>query len=93
MRKNEERGLYPYYMYRQKNIAGNFENVGYALPGKECLYNILIMEEVQSILAVGAGASTKIIYGGGRIERVENVKDIRQYIDRIDEMIARKKNI
>ena len=93
MRKNEERGLYPYYMYRQKNIAGNFENVGYALPGKECLYNILIMEEVQSILAVGAGASTKIVYGGGRIERVENVKDIRQYIDRIDEMIARKKNI
>ena len=93
LRRCEERGLYPYYMYRQKNIAGNFENVGYSLAGKECLYNILIMEEVQSILAVGAGASTKIVYGGGRIERVENVKDIRQYIDRIDEMIIRKKKL
>ena len=84
-------GQYPYYLYRQKNMAGNFENVGYAKPGKEGLYNILIMEEVQSILALGAGASTKLVWSSDRIERVENVKDIRSYIDRIDEMIERKR--
>ena len=90
MRSCESRGLAPYYLYRQKNMAGNFENVGYAKPGKECLYNILIMEEVQSILALGAGASTKTVYAADRIERVENVKDIKSYIERIDEMIERK---
>lgn len=79
----------PYYLYRQKNMAGNFENVGYAKPGRAGLYNILIMEEVQSILALGASGSTKIVEGS-RISRVENVKDVRSYIDRIDEMIARK---
>ena len=89
----ERSGLKPYYLYRQKNMAGNFENVGYAKEGKACLYNILIMEEVQSILALGAGASTKLVYARDRIERVENVKDIRSYIDRIDEMIDRKKKI
>ncbi len=85
-------GLEPYYLYRQKNMAGNFENVGYAKEGKACLYNILIMEEVQSILAVGAGASTKLV-AGERIERVENVKDIKNYLERIGEMIERKKRI
>lgn len=80
----------PYYLYRQKNMAGNYENVGYARPGKAGLYNILIMEEVECILALGASGSTKIVYGDGRIERVENVKDIRNYLERIDEMIHRK---
>ena len=89
----EEAGLAPYYLYRQKNMAGNFENVGYAREGKAGIYNILIMEEVQSILALGAGASTKLVYGADRIERIENVKDIRNYIERIDEMIERKKKI
>lgn len=84
-------GLYPYYLYRQKNMAGNFENVGYAKKGCEGLYNILIMEEVQSIIALGAGAATKLKRPGNRIERIENVKDIRNYIERIDEMIERKK--
>jgi oxygen-independent coproporphyrinogen-3 oxidase len=84
-------GLYPYYLYRQKNMAGNFENVGYAKKGKAGIYNILIMEEVQSILALGAGASTKMVWAKDRIERIENVKDIRSYIERIDEMIERKK--
>ena len=87
----ERSGLYPYYLYRQKNMAGNFENTGYARPGMEGLYNILIMEEVQSILALGAGASTKFVLSPDHIERVENVKDIRQYLDRIDEMIERKR--
>jgi len=84
-------GLYPYYLYRQKNMAGNFENVGYAREGCEGLYNILIMEEIQTILALGAGASTKLVYPGNRISRVENVKDIKNYMERIDEMIERKR--
>ncbi|MGN0334442.1 MAG: coproporphyrinogen dehydrogenase HemZ [Lachnospiraceae bacterium] len=87
----KDSGLLPYYLYRQKNMAGNFENVGYAKTDKAGIYNILIMEEKQSIIAAGAGASTKMVYPDGRIERVENVKDVGQYIDRIDEMIQRKK--
>ncbi|MCD7746615.1 MAG: coproporphyrinogen dehydrogenase HemZ [Lachnospiraceae bacterium] len=132
-------GLHPYYLYRQKNMAGNFENVGYAREGREGLYNILIMEEIQSIIALGAGASTKLVlpqagpsaagggadgesarkeavpsaggsegsealqsqtasaqsaseWGGTRIERIENVKDIKNYMERIDEMIERKQS-
>ncbi len=86
-------GLKPYYLYRQKNIAGNFENVGYAKIDKAGIYNILIMEEKQTIVAVGAGASTKaVIHGENRIERVENVKNVEQYIDRIGEMVQRKRD-
>ncbi len=87
----KENGYGPYYMYRQKNMTGNLENVGYARPGKECLYNILIMEEVHPILAVGAGASSKLVSdSSGRFGRIENVKNVREYVSRIDEMIARK---
>ena len=87
-------GCMPYYMYRQKNMAGNFENVGYAVPGKECLYNILIMEEKQTIAACGAGTTTKVYFPAeNRIERAENVKEVEQYIDRIDEMIGRKEKL
>lgn len=84
-------GLKPYYLYRQKNMAENLENIGYSLPGKECLYNILIMEEKQTILALGAGATTKYVYNAERLDRVENVKSLTDYIDRIDEMINRKR--
>lgn len=84
-------GYRPYYLYRQKNMTENLENVGYAKPGKEGLYNILIMEEKQSILALGAGATTKYVMPGqDQIERVENVKSLKDYIERIDEMIGRK---
>ncbi len=95
-------GMTPYYLYRQKNIAGNFENVGYAKVDKAGIYNILIMEEKQSIIAAGAGASTKIVLkepipvpGSKKrkmthLIRVENVKAIDAYIDRIDETIERK---
>lgn len=86
-----ELGLEPYYLYRQKNMAGNFENVGYASPGKACIYNILIMEEKQTIIACGAGTTTKRLFPEeNRIERAENVKNVEQYIERIDEMIERK---
>ena len=85
-------GMLPYYMYRQKNIPGNLENIGYSIPGKECLYNILIMEEKQDIISCGAGASTKYVFPEeNRIERTENVKNIDHYVNRIDEMIERKK--
>lgn len=119
----KEMGLLPYYLYRQKSMAGNLENVGYAKPGKAGVYNILIMEEKQTIMALGAGATTKFVMpdfdlpghtgtevvvsdagstnsgsmpGGQnafrtKIERVENVKDIENYLQRVDEMIERKK--
>lgn len=86
-----EMGLSPYYLYRQKNMAGNFENVGYAKEGLEGLYNILIMEEKQTIVALGAGSITKRVFPDGRIERCDNVKDVSQYIERIEEMIERKR--
>ena len=88
---SRELGLEPYYLYRQKNMAGNFENVGYALPGKAGIYNILIMEEKQTIVACGAGTSTKVVYPQeNRLERVENVKDVDQYISRLEEMKKKK---
>ena len=83
-------GLNPYYLYRQKQMAGNLENTGYSTPGKEGLYNILIMEEIQSIVAIGAGSVSKCVYPDGRIERCDNVKDIDLYLSQIDEMINRK---
>lgn len=87
-------GMNPYYLYRQKNIPGNLENIGYAKEGMESLYNILIMEEKQDIIAMGAGASTKCVYPEeNRIERCENVKNVDHYIERVDEMIDRKKKL
>lgn len=93
-----EHGYEPYYMYRQKNKESttrntNQENVAYAKPGKECLYNIFIMEELETILALGSGGSSKYVYSEeDRMERVENVKSVEDYISRIDEMINRKKH-
>lgn len=93
----EKEGYKPYYMYRQKNTTGsshntNQENIGYAKPRKEGVYNILIMEEKQTILALGAGAASKFVFPqGGRIQRVENVKSLLDYIERVDEMIERKR--
>ena len=85
--------MLPYYLYRQKNMSGNFENVGYAKEGKSGLYNILIMEEKQTIIALGAGTITKRVFSGGRMERCDNVKDVQLYIDKIDEMIDRKEKL
>jgi len=87
-------GLEPYYLYRQKNMAGNFENVGYCRPGKEGLYNVLIMEEKQTIIGCGAGTTTRAVYPEeNRLERVENVKDPALYIERLDEMMERKRKM
>ena len=89
-----ELGLQPYYLYRQKNMAGNLENIGYALPGHACQYNVDIMEETTHILALGAGGISKRIYEDeGHIGRAPNVADIGHYIARVDEMIARKREL
>ena len=85
-------GMTPYYLYRQKYSAGNLENVGYAAPGKACLYNVDIMEETQSVIALGAGGISKRLFPGERrIERAPNVAEVDTYIRRLDEMIARKR--
>lgn len=83
---------FPYYLYRQKNVVDNIENIGYAKAGKEGLYNVLMMEDKHNILALGAGALSKFVsYEKQKIKRVENVKNLNDYIERIDEMIDRKK--
>lgn len=81
----------PYYMYRQKNMIGNFENVGYCREGKECIYNVEIMEEKQTIIALGAGGTTKVYNSEtNQLTRVFNVKSIEDYTSRLDEMLERK---
>lgn len=87
-------GWRPYYLYRQKYMAGNLENVGYARIGKACLYNIGNMEETAKVLALGAGAITKWLFPRQRrIERASNVKNIEQYIQRVEEMVERKRQL
>ncbi|MFW5779976.1 MAG: coproporphyrinogen dehydrogenase HemZ [Bacillota bacterium] len=80
----------PYYLYRQKNIADNLENTGFAKEGFECLYNIDIMEETIDILGAGAGAMSKYLYDNNRIERFFNPKGIKEYIERIEEILCKK---
>ncbi len=84
-------GMNPYYLYRQKHMAGNLENVGYAMPGRECLYNVDTMEDTLSVLAMGAGGISKRVTGNREmVYRAPNVKEIGQYIQRVDEMSGRK---
>lgn len=91
-REAEARGMRPYYLYRQKHMAGNLENVGYALPGHACVYNVDMMEETGNVLAVGAGAISKRVNPAvGRIERAPNVSEIGHYIERAGEMLERKR--
>ncbi|WP_051280588.1 coproporphyrinogen dehydrogenase HemZ [Anaerovorax odorimutans] len=86
-----ESGFEPYYLYRQKQMTGNFENIGYAKPHAENIYNIRIMEEMQTIIALGAGGITKVYYQEeNRLERVPNVSNYEIYVERIDEMLERK---
>ncbi|HOO27963.1 MAG TPA: coproporphyrinogen dehydrogenase HemZ, partial [Lachnospiraceae bacterium] len=83
-------GMKPYYLYRQKNMAGNFENTGYAKEGKYGIYNILIMEEIQSIAALGAGSISKVVFDDGRIERTDNVKDVTMFMQESDKILEKK---
>lgn len=87
----KEMNMIPYYMYRQKNMVSPLENVGYSKKDYECIYNIQMIAENISIVSLGADAITKIVFEEeNRIERYPNVKDVREYINRIDEMISKK---
>ena len=87
----KSKGKYPYYLYRQKNMLGNLENIGYSKEGYLSLYNIYIMEELQSIISMGCGGVTKTVEKDlDRIERIFNVKEPKEYIERFDEMLRRK---
>lgn len=84
-------GYLPYYIYRQKLMLENLENVGYCLEGTQCVNNITVMDEMLSVMACGAGAISKeIYYSQNRIERLANIKDIKLYLERYDEQIAKK---
>ena len=86
-------GYIPYYLYRQKHMAGAFENIGWCKPGTESVYNIRIMEEAQTIVALGAGGISKVYYPDeNRLERVPNVTNYEIYIERLDEMCKRKED-
>ena len=91
-RRMSQTGRVPYYMYRQKNISGNLENVGYTKDGCMSVYNINIMEEKQTIIALGGGGSTKLVMGD-RIERIFNFKDPLEYVTRFDEILDKKEEI
>lgn len=90
--KTESIGKEPYYMYRQKNISGNLENVGYSDKAHMSAYNINIMEEIQTIVALGGGGASKIVMGD-KIERVVNFKEPYEYIRRFDEILKKKEEI
>lgn len=90
----KELRLKPYYMYRQKNMVGNMENLGYSKEGKECIYNIQMIEDRQTIIALGADAVSKVVFlDENRIERFSNIKDIKEYINRVNEMVEGKKKL
>ena len=88
---SKDLGLHPYYMYRQKNMVGNMENLGYAKDGKESIYNIEMIEDKQTIIAIGADAVTKVVFlEEDRIERFGNVKDVKEYVERVEELTKGK---
>lgn len=89
-----EVGLAPYYLYRQKQILGNYENIGYSRPQNMCVYNVAIMEEKQTIIAAGMGSVSKLYNERtGAIIRIPNPKDLNSYMDRIDEVHARRSSL
>ena len=87
-------GYSPYYLYRQKNMIGNLENIGYSLPSKQCIFNIDSMEEVCSVIAVGANAISKRVFTfNNRIVRYANVKNLADYLSKVDEIIEKKREL
>ena len=87
-------GYEPYYLYRQKYMAGNLENVGYAKPGKACIYNVDVMEEICSNVACGANAISKKVYNGGeRIEREASPKDVPTYLAKLEKIKENKEKL
>ena len=86
-------GMLPYYLYRQKNSPGNLENVGYALPGKECLYNMVMIAEANRIIGIGPAAATKTVFAGGRLKSLYFPRNVETYIDNIDSYLEKRYNM
>ncbi|HPA53969.1 MAG TPA: coproporphyrinogen dehydrogenase HemZ, partial [Bacillota bacterium] len=87
-------GMHPYYLYRQKHMVQNLENIGFSKKGFECIYNMQIIEERQTIVAFGADAVTKVVINSeNRLERQHNIKDIKLYIENIEAMIRKKLDV
>jgi len=83
-------GYHPYYLYRQRNILGGQENVGWTLPGHACRYNMIMISERQHIIGLGGGAASKFLNADGTLVALSNPKDARVYMERLDELIAKK---
>lgn len=92
-KKLTEAGYLPYYLYRQKYQAGGLENVGWCKSGKECVYNIGVMEEISDNIAVGANAISKKLFEGDRIERYASPKDLPTYINKVDKIIEERNRL
>ncbi len=89
-----ENGYSPYYLYRQKYMAGNLENVGYTKPNKACVYNIDVMEEIAQNVACGANAiSKRVFFGGERIEREASPKDVATYLNKLEQIKIKKEKL
>ena len=89
-----EAGFLPYYLYRQKYMSGSLENVGWCLPGKESVYNIIMMEELQTVVSIGGGGVTKLVdRKNGRIVRLPNPKYPHDYLFSRDKILAQKDEI
>lgn len=90
-RRLREAGYQPYYLYRQKYMSGSFENVGWCKPGTVCAYNIVMMEELQTVLSLGAGGITKLVdFDNGQIVRLNNPKYAKEYLESWDKVSAGK---
>ena len=88
-----EAGYHPYYLYRQKYMSGSFENVGWSLSGKDCLYNIYMMEEIHTILSLGGGGMNKVNLPNGKLTRFHNPKFPEQYIEMLSSVLAQKEEL
>ena len=86
-------GYRPYYLYRQKYMSGSFENVGWSKDGKDCLYNIYMMEELHTILSLGGGGMNKVNLPDGSLQRFHNPKFPEQYIEGIDDVLKQKEEL
>ena len=92
MKRMDEAGYHPYYLYRQKRIMGNGSNIGFSREGHDNLYNMIMMEEIHSVLGVGMSSTTKLVDKKGKtIRKFSNFRNMRDYTDRFGEIIGKKK--
>lgn len=89
IQKLAKQGYQPYYLYRQKNVRGGLENIGFAKSGHACVYNVGMMSDLISVVGLGCGSSSKRV-DRDRLERIYNPKDLSNYVERLAEIIQRK---